>query len=544
MIHPKSHIRFRAAALSGILALAATATYAGDFRTRLMTPGELTAQGPIPGDVALYQKEFECSQALSTPGYFSGLNSAEISGATRSGLFPCATFTGSFDGPNQVFAYWAEGDYQGISYIVNRNPGEIYIVGGEYPTPDDPSPSGPYVAKADATTGKEVWRTYLDNQNITHRFIGNTNLNILANGKIAQSWSNQMVLLNADTGLVEKHITLPTGDVPISSVNYKHLTVAPDGTLIMKSQTRPVGCTEPGTMGLIHCVQKGMKMPNSHLTAVDPDTLEVLDDIDLPAPIPSPHIIDMLDDKTAIYFGSTEKLYRYFWDPKTKKLSADDSWVVENVIAKGQTVLTAPTLMGDWVTVQVNGLFTNKAASSVIAAHKHDASKITTIYPFGKELEPGGWSFAPPKGGGDPENNMLYSADMGMKKIAGIKIDQATGAMETKFVIDDISNTFQPLIGPKDKRVLVVTNIRLKSADQSIPESVFTQNQYSEQLTWRDAATGKLLAESDFFEPLTINSLTTPGYGGRIYFPTAVGRGFYVLQVTPRPKPQQPPAGN
>ena len=119
MIHPKSHIRFRAAALSGILALAATATYAGDFRTRLMTPGELTAQGPIPGDVALYQKEFECSQALSTPGYFSGLNSAEISGATRSGLFPCATFTGSFDGPIYLpssvlfyLHYWNENHQQ------------------------------------------------------------------------------------------------------------------------------------------------------------------------------------------------------------------------------------------------------------------------------------------------------------------------------------------------------------------------------------------------------------------------------------------------
>jgi hypothetical protein len=139
---------------------------------------------------------------------------------------------------------------------------------------------------------------------------------------------------------------------------------------------------------------------------------------------------------------------------------------------------------------------------------------------------------------------MIYSADMGMKKVAGIRIDPETGAMETRFVIDDISNTFQPLIGPKDQRVLVLTNIRLRSADQSMLESVFTQNQYTEQLTWRDAATGAVLAESDFFEPLTINSLTTPGFGGRIYFPTAVGRGFYVLQVMPKPQPQQPPAGN
>ena len=249
----------------------------------------------------------------------------------------------------------------------------------------------------------------------------------------------------------------------------------------------------------------------------------------------------MLGDKIAIYFGSTQNMYRYFWDPTAKTLSADDSWVVSGVMEPGQTAMTAPTLMGDWVAVQLNGLFSNKKASSVIAAHKDDASRVTTVFPFG-ELATGEWSFAPPKAGGDPENNMIYSADMGMRKIAGISIDQTTGEMETKFVIDAISNTFQPVIGPKDKRVLVVTNIRLNSPAQSILEAVFTQNRYTEQITWRDAATGKLLAESDFFEPLTINSLTTPGYGGRTYFPTAVGRGFYVLQVMPKPKPQMPAA--
>ena len=54
---------------------------------------------------------------------------------------------------------------------------------------------------------------------------------------------------------------------------------------------------------------------------------------------------------------------------------------------------------------------------------------------------------------------------------------------------------------------------------------------YKEQVTWRDAATGRLLAESDFFEPLSIGALITPGFGGRVYFPT--GKGFIVLQAMP-----------
>jgi hypothetical protein len=150
--------------------------------------------------------------------------------------------------------------------------------------------------------------------------------------------------------------------------------------------------------------------------------------------------------------------------------------------------------------VQTNGLFTNKVASSVVVINKRDASKTHVIFPFG-DLKPGEWSFAPPKAGSDPENSMIYSADMGMKKIAGITLDQKTGKLETAFVIDAISNTFQPVIGPKGKRVLVVTNIRMESDGQSTQEAVFTLNRYTEQLTWRNAATGKLLATSDFFEP-------------------------------------------
>ena len=104
--------------------------------------------------------------------------------------------------------------------------------------------------------------------------------------------------------------------------------------------------------------------------------------------------------------------------------------------------------------------------------------------------------------------------------------------MEVVFVLDDVTNTFQPLIGPKDKRVLLLTNIKQNVAAEPVKLALFTEN-YREQLTWRDAATGRILAESDFFEPLTINSLTPPGFGGRVYFPSAVGQRFMVLQVRP-----------
>jgi hypothetical protein len=488
------------------------------------------ANGPIPGDVTLYAKELACQQAIPTPGYFPSLNGAEISDAQRSGMFPCATFTGSFDGPNTVFAFRSIDDYPGITYINNRRPGELYIVGGEYPTKADPNMVGPYIARADATTGQQIWRTYLDNLNVSGHWIGNANLNILADGNIAFAWSSFIALVDGNTGEILKIASLPGGEAPIADVNFKHLTIAPDGTLILKSQTRPVGCTLQGTIAIMECSAKGMKLPNSVMVAVDPKTLEVLDMYQLPETAASPHIIVPYGDKIAIYVPMMDTLGRYFWDPVEKKITVDDTWVARPLV-EGQKALTAPTVIGDWVAVQTNGLLSKDKASSVVVFHKDDVSKTHSIFPLG-ELGFGGLSWAPPKPGADPENNMLYSADMGMKKVAGIKIDPATGELSTAFVLDNITSTFQPVFGPADKRVLMLTNIKLPIAIEPIPLALKSSG-YTEQVTWRDAATGKILAESDFFEPLSLNSLTPPGFGGRVYFPTAEGKGFYVLQPMP-----------
>jgi hypothetical protein len=496
-----------------------------------LTANEIAAHGPLPGDVGLYLKELACQQKIPTPGYYSSLNGAEISDSERSGLFPCATFTGAFDKPNQVYAWRSADDYPGISYINNRKPGELHIIGGEYPTLDDPNMVGPFIAKADATTGKESWRTYLDNLNASGHWIGNANLNILPNGNIALAWSNQIVLIDGDTGLILKHNMLPGGAAPAENVNYKHLTIAPDGTLILKDQTRPFDCNLQGTVAIIKCAAEGKKQPASQLTAVDPGTLEVLDSIELPEPATSPHIVTTFEGRIAVYVSMDTMVQRAFWDPATKKLSLDPSWVIRP-IRKGQSAPAAPTVIGDWVVAQLNGIGSDTVASSVVVANQKDPTKTQIVFPFG-ELKKGEWSFAPPKNGADPENNMIYSADVGMRKVAGIKIDPATGELKVAFVVDATTTTFQPMIGPKDKRVLLLTNMKLNVKKEPIKGALFTEN-YKEQLTWRDAATGKILAESDFFEPLSINGLTPPGFGGRIYFPTAVGKGFYVLQVMPK----------
>jgi len=493
-----------------------------------LTPNEVAANGPLPGEVSLYERELRCCESLSTPGYFPSINGAEIADAQRSGLYPCATFTGNFDGPNRVFAWRSQDGYQAANFVNNRKPGELYITGGDNPALTGPVAPGPFVAKVDATTGAQIWRTYLDNANVSGSFIATANLNILANGKIVFAWNHRIVLLDPDTGLILKSTTLPTGHVPVADLSFKHVTIAPDGTLILKFQAQPTASTEQGSMAIIKGVMKGLKQANSLLAAVDANTLEVLDWVEMPEPATTPHIVTTLDGKIAIYVGANVHAYRYFWDPKTKKLSKDEGWVVP-YLQKGQSTGDAPTLMGDWVTIQTNGIGSKTVASSIVAISQHDAKKMTTVFPFGP-LKEGEESFAPPKSGGDPENNLVYSADMGIGKVAGVKIDPQTGEMKTAWVIDDITLGFQPLIGPKDKRVLLLSRMKPNVEKEPLMLALMTAN-YKEQVTWRDAATGRLIAESDYFEPLTPGALITPGFGGRVYFPT--GEGFITMQVMP-----------
>ncbi len=493
-----------------------------------LTENEKAANGPLAGDVSLYGRELEAQSQILTPGYFSSLNGAENADSERSSFFPAATFTGSFDGPNKVFAWRSEDGYEGCTYINNRNPGELYILGGDFPPLDGVIPSGPYVAKADATTGKQIWRTYLDNGNASDHWIANANLNILPNGNLPIAWGNQIVILDGDTGRILKHNYLPTGDCPVEDANFKHLTIAADGTLILKDQTRPTGSKEQGTMAIIKGIQAGMEQPNSILLAVDQDTLEVIDQLQLPEPCSSPHVITMFEGKIAIYIGMDKSARRYFWDPAAKKLSADESWQIFPM-QEGQTTATAPTPIGDWIAFQLNGAGSKECASSIVVAKQTDPKQMKVVFPFG-QLKKGEMSFAPPKCGADIENFMIYSADMGVGKVAGIKLDSATGGLETKFIVDNMSTTFQPVIGPKDKRVLVLTNMKKNVAMEPTMAMLMTQN-YREQVVWHDALTGRKLAESDFFEPLVINSLVVPGFGGRCYFPTH--KGFITLQVMP-----------
>ena len=57
---------------------------------------------------------------------------------------------------------------------------------------------------------------------------------------------------------------------------------------------------------------------------------------------------------------------------------------------------------------------------------------------------------------------------------------------------------------------------------------------YTEQVQWRDAATGKLLAASDYFSGMYAGAPPAPGFGGILYYMTFNGH-IMALQVLPKP---------
>lgn len=188
----------------------------------------------------------------------------------------------------------------------------------------------------------------MDNINTNNDWIATENLNILSNGNILFAFARQVVLLDGDTGLILKHNNLPSG-LAGNDASFKHVTIAPDGTAIIKDQTHPAGCPYQASSAIFAC--KGTQ-PNSTIHAVDPNTTQILDSIAIPDAATTPHIITMYEGKIAIYFSGNEAMHRYLWDPETKKLSQDTSWVISDYLQPGQTVGDAPGILGDFIVVQ------------------------------------------------------------------------------------------------------------------------------------------------------------------------------------------------
>lgn len=196
-----------------------------------LTPDQLAAGGPLPGNLSQIEEEQKCIAAehptsTNVPWYPTIANT-EHGGSERTAVFPCAHFNGSYTKPNQVYAYQSPFSLGGVpSFVVTRGPNEIYVSGGA----GNLALPGPVIAKLQAGSLREVWDTPLSNNNVTGNWLITGATNFPADGSIAVSQGQYLYKVNASTGAIEKVVSLPTGKSPPNDSNFDGMNAFSDGT--------------------------------------------------------------------------------------------------------------------------------------------------------------------------------------------------------------------------------------------------------------------------------------------------------------------------
>jgi hypothetical protein len=414
---------------------------------------------------------------------------------------------------------------------VTRGVNELYVYGGAWGNAI-PKPSGPFVAKLNVGDLTQLWRTDLANLNATTSPTGVWNyiggLNVLADGNLAVVAGSNLYKLNGTTGAVEAELALPTGSSLPYNTDFNGMAGWPDGTLVLKTQTRAPGCSYDGGLPFAIPCPGQSTAPNSVMDIVDSKTWKVLDSIELKGNVASRVAATVYNGKDYAYIANSSSLFRYFWDGKN--LTLDKSWQPARITKPGQTNMLANMIAGDWVFDFTNCCPPTNTPLSVVAISQANASKMTRIDPI--PLAPGQMSFIPSNSAVDPVNHMMYVMDAGPGKIVGLKYNPASGNMTVAWRANQSTLAFLSLIGPPDHRVLVGTNMHpgttVTQMGHSPPPS------YTEQVQWRNAATGKLLAASDYFSGMSAGAPPTPGFGGLLYYMTLNGH-IMALQVLPAP---------
>jgi hypothetical protein len=471
-----------------------------------LTPNQVAAGGPIPPNYTLTQQEAKCVASEDNPPWFKTLDAFENFNSNRNHYWSCSQFTGSFTGPNQVYAYKSPTYYPTPFTIVTRGVNEMYVYGGVVAA--NPPPSGPYVSKVEPGSLKELWRTNLLNVNMTQAFTGAGGMYTVGdNGDLVVITNSYLYKLNGTTGAVEGSISLPTGATLPSNSYFNGLNGWPDGALAMKDFTRAAGCT----LNSLPAVNKCPGGPTL-LSVVDSKNFKVLDTVQFPQFVGGRVTTTVHDGKNYLYAVGSTQVYRYEWNGKN--LTLDNSWGPVPYLKPGQTAGTAAAVMGDWVVIQTNGIPSDVPLSEV-AISQANSSKLTRIQPM--PLKPGQVSYVASLPSFDLPNNRIYAMDPGPAKVAAINLDQKTGNMTLAWSVDQKTPEWTVLIGPANHRVLVGTNVLTNVTN---PLDYFAGPigaNYTEQIQWRDAATGKLLAASDYFSPMIPLFQMWPGYGGLIY---------------------------
>jgi hypothetical protein len=502
-------LRKTAVGLSVLLAAAALSSCTGY--------GAPSAGAPSPSLAAqAAQTEEGCVSGVDNAPWYATVAPYEHASIQRTTVFACAAFHGSMDGPNVVQAGAPVGGYTTPFNLSTRRPDEMYLYGGGTGNATPPALQT-YVAKLEPDTAKQIWRTNLSDATQNNELHLSGAVDVMANGDLVAISDHTLYKLNGDTGEILAKNDMPTGKSAPNDTAFNGIDAFPDGTIIARSLNRPPGCTKNGYPAAANpppagCTGAPESAPGSVLVAVNPQNLQVLNWVQLKDNIVGRVTTTVFNGHNYIYVTGANQILRYVWDGK--QITQDSSWGPVTYTTAGQTQAGAPVVMNDWVVLSTNG---NPAQVplSVLAISQADGNKVARLDP-NPTLQPGQISYYYAKVSADSENNRIYVMDAGVGTASAI--DLRNGRLALAWKEQQLSNSYITLIGSKDKRVLVESNIK---PNEGVGVTQLNGGpdgaNYTEQIQWRDAATGKLLAASDYYSPAAVASQIPPGYGGYIY---------------------------
>jgi hypothetical protein len=486
----------------------------------------------------------------SNPPWFPSLQAFEHYDSARSHVFSQAEFRGSFHRPNTVAEVRsAEGAYPSGYNMSYLNENAAFIQGGSYG--DVPGSIGPFVAKVDPQTLAPIWYTQLVNTVETGEWDYPGAMAIENDGYIYVVSGYRIFKVDPADGYVVDTLTLPTmvhmrnnyADTPPTydsfltenavNTSYNGINALPDGTIVVKSLYRVAGCTLNGPSALLSCPD-AQDVPASVLISVNPKTMQIIDNITLPAFAGARPTITRYHGVDYVYLlENISNAVRY--SVHNGFFTLDTSWTPAAVPYPGQTTGGSLIVMNDWVLGATNSS-PAAGALTVFAINQGDASKVFLLQPYVNDPIPPELSaaFATAAPGGapaiswagmsleaDPENGLFYGVETLARKVAAFRITES--GIETVWKKTQTTTEWATLIGPKEHRVWVGT---------AIPGAEIPGRNATDTVVWRDARTGRELARSERVPQMTQGSAVQPGYGGSMYFPGAEGM---LVKLTPAP---------
>lgn len=472
------------------------------------------------------------ASALATSSnkpWYPSLSAFEHHNSGRSHVFAEAFFGGSYKKKNHVKTEVSQQVYPSGYNMCYLDSKRIFIYGGGYG--DEPGSIGAFVAQVNPRTLKPVWYNQLIDTAVNGQWDYPGSMGILADGYLYVSYGYRLAKLNPKTGKVIDSLELPTGGAEPQNTSFNGFNATSDGTIILKSVYRQAGCTLQGPDALLDCPDP-QDVPSSILVSVNPKTMRVIDSITLPAPVGARPTIGRFRGKEYVYLLEPSTAIRY--GILEGRFILDQTWNPGTITLSGQTLCTSFSVINDWVVAQTNTLPASTPLS-VIAIHQGDASKIYTLEPFAGDLipplveaafatqGPGGVqavSWAPMSLSADAENNLIYATDALPGKMAALKI--TSSGLKVVWKADQTTTEFTALIGSKNKRVLVGTDI---------PGIEIPGHNQHDFAVWRDAATGRELARSPLLPTMTQGTMIQPFYNGNMFYE---GEAGHLIKLRPR----------